>query len=309
MALITLFSQQVKPINIQNSILISLLVCCITLGSHSCTFVPEQEQLVSSKIDGHLSRSNGMCTKSLISDGWNTTTPLPGLSPDSISILNWNIYKEQRGGWESDFERLSKDKEIILLQEAFLNERLLDVLYQKNLYWDLNSAFRYKGVETGVLMASTIQPIGSCGLRHNELVIGPPKTILVSMYDISHSSDKLLVANIHGINFTLGTGAYSKQIGDLRDILQKHEGPLILAGDFNNWSKTRTFIMGLLIDELSLQILAFDDEGRTTFFGDPVDHIFYRGLEVITQEIYPVTSSDHNPISVTFRLKKQTTIE
>lgn len=304
MALTTFFPLHAKPINIQYSILVSLFFCCIILGFHGCTFVPKDEHLITAKINGHLSRSNGMCTTSLIPDDWSITTSPLGVSPDSISILSWNIYKEQREGWKSDFERLSKDKEIILLQEAFLDERLVDLLCQKSLYWNLNSAFRYRGKETGVLMASTIQPIGSCGLRHNEPIIGLPKTILVSMFDISDSPDRLLVANIHGINFTLNTAAYSKQMGDLRDVLQNHEGPLILAGDFNNWNKKRTFITNFLMDELSLQIVTFDDEYRTTIFGVPVDHVFYRGLEVITQKIYPVASSDHNPLSVTFRLKK-----
>ncbi|MEA3230673.1 MAG: endonuclease/exonuclease/phosphatase family protein, partial [Thermodesulfobacteriota bacterium] len=134
--------------------------------------------------------------------------------------------------------------------------------------------------------------------------IGIPKTILISKYIIARSIDKLIVANIHGINISLGIGAYQKQLDGLQNILKKHVGPLILAGDFNSWSKERTAIMTRLAENLSLQVLAFNDEDRTTIFGGPVDHILYRGLKPLTYEVHPVSSSDHNPITVTFRLAR-----
>ncbi len=223
------------------------------------------------------------------------------LDPDSIRILDWNIYKGQRAGWESDLIRLGGEKDILLLQEAPLNDELQELLQQNNLYWSLNSAFRYRGVETGVLVASAIQPLGSCGIRYNEPIIGLPKTILVNRYGITGSQDELLVATVHGINITLGIGAYRAQFQALRDVLQQHEGPLILAGDFNNWNDKRTAVIDLLVEDLSLSVLPFEDEGRTLFFGDPVDHILYRGLKPVAHAVHPVISSDHNPISVTFR--------
>ncbi len=185
-----------------------------------------------------------------------------------------------------------------------MNERMQEILQQQSLFWNLNSAFKYRGLETGVLVASTVQPLGSCGLRHSEPIIGVPKTILISKYMITRSIDKLIVANIHGINISLGIGAYQKQLDGLQNILEKHDGPLILAGDFNNWSKGRTKIMTDFAKKLSLHILPIEGERRSTFFGDPVDHILYRGLKPLGYEVYPVTTSDHNPISVTFRLTR-----
>ena len=229
---------------------------------------------------------------------------MPGLAPESISVLDWNIYKGQRQKWKADFLRLSQEKDLVFLQEAPLNTQLQKLLHGNNLYWNMNSAFKYKGVETGVLVASKVPPLESCGLRSTEPVIGLPKTILISSYVIAGSTEKLLAANIHGINFSLGIGAYQEQLDALRDILLKHDGPIILAGDFNNWSEKRTAIMSGFAESLALQTLVFDNEDRTTFFGDPVDHILYRGLEPVTSAVHLVTSSDHNPISVTFRLTR-----
>ena len=249
-------------------------------------------------------RSNGSCTETALaySDA-GITTQGAELSPDSIAILDWNIHKGKDKGWEKDFLRLAREKDLLLLQEAPLNDELQELLQQKNLYWNLNSAFRYRGVETGVLVASAIEPLGSCGMRFTEPLIGLPKTILINTYAISGSTDELLVATVHGINITLGIGAYKAQFQALADVLKKHNGPLIIAGDFNNWSDKRTAVVDFLVDYLSLSVLPFEDEGRTKFFGDPVDHFLYRGMEPVAHMVHPVTSSDHNPISVTFRLK------
>ncbi len=287
-----------KSIRFPASILLSAVLC---LTFFSCAFIPVQEQLVSATRTTPLTRSNGSCTETA-PDEQQSTPPRPGLSPDSISIFDWNIYKEQRQNWGIDFFRLSHGKDIIFLQEATLNAELQAMLQEKNLYWNLNSAFKYKGEDTGVLVASTVQDLYTCGLRHSEPLITLPKTILISKYNIADSIDELLVANIHGINISLGTGAYQDQLDGLRDILTKHDGPIILAGDFNNWSEKRTEIMMQLAEDLSLQILNFAEGGRTLFFGDPVDQILYRGLEPVSHAVHQVTSSDHNPISVTFRL-------
>jgi len=295
-----------KPVNIFTLLLLSALLGQVVIG---CAFIHREAQLVSGGNGVPLTRIDGTCgDKILTSEKQSMRQNQQRLDSDHIAILDWNIFKGQRPGWHDDFLRLSTAKDIIFLQEAPLNEKMQEILQQQNLFWNLNSAFKYRGLETGVLVASTVQPLGSCGLRHSEPIIGVPKTILISKYMITDSIDKLLVANIHGINISLGTGAYQKQIDGLQNILKKHDGPLILAGDFNNWSKERTAIMTRLVENLSLQALAFDDESRTAFFGGPVDHILYRGLKPLTYEAHPVSSSDHNPITVTFRLARPQTV-
>jgi endonuclease/exonuclease/phosphatase (EEP) superfamily protein YafD len=183
-----------------------------------------------------------------------------------------------------------------------LTEKMEAVLQQQNLNWNLNNAFFYRGNATGVLLASVIAPLASCGQRTREPVIGIPKTVLFARYAIKHSDTELLVVNVHGINITLGTGTYQKQFNELAAVLQKHDGPLIVAGDFNHWNDGRIEIIANLVKEVGLQKVSFDEERRTTFLGEYVDQIFYRGLIPIRSRGYSVDSSDHNPISVRFRL-------
>jgi endonuclease/exonuclease/phosphatase (EEP) superfamily protein YafD len=287
-----------SPCSIKSFLLV-LCLCCSLAGC--AAHVPEDEQLLSAAHSLPLQKSQGTCTDTLFTE-LKTDMSRPGLSPERISIFDWNTYKGQRKNWESDFQEFSHGKDIILLQEAALTQNLQHSLQEKALHWNLNSAFRYKGLETGVLLASTVPPLNSCGLRTDEPLIGVPKTILISRYNIKNSAEDLLVANIHAINITLGTGSYREQFNGLQDILEKHDGPILLAGDFNNWNRERKKIMTALVDKLSLQVLAFDEENRTTFFGEPVDHILYRGLKPLSYEIHQVTSSDHNPISVVFRI-------
>ena len=280
----------------------SLLVLCLCCSLAGCaTHVPENEQLLSAVNGLQLQKSQGTCTDSLFTE-LKTDRSHPGLSPQRISIFDWNTYKGQRENWESDFQEFSHGKDIIFLQEAALTQNLQQSLQEKELYWNLNSAFRYKDLETGVLLASTVPPLNSCGQRTDEPLIGVPKTILIARYKIKDSAHDLLVANIHAINITLGTGSYREQLDGLQVVLEKHDGPILLAGDFNSWNGERIKIMTALIDKLSLQVLVFDEESRTTFFGEPVDHILYRGLKPLSYEIHQVTSSDHNPISVVFRI-------
>lgn len=288
-------------LNIEFSKKISVLSYCLCgIILSACASVSQHEQFLSAGVHQALQKSDGTCTESVVTE--KKTGMIAGLAPDNISIIDWNIYKGSLEGWDRDFLRLSDGKDIILLQEASLTKRMQEVLQQQNLHWILNNAFQYEEHETGVLLASAIPAISSCGQRTREPLIGIPKTILVSRYVIENSKKELLVANIHGINITLGTGSYREQFEDLERILQKHIGPLVVAGDFNNWSDERAGIIFDFAKRLSLQQLAFADEVRTTFFGDAVDHIFYRGLVPLNHMVHPVDSSDHNPISVNFRL-------
>lgn len=290
---------EMKRLKTVKSILLSML--CVAL-LFACAAIPQQEQLVSSTSEIPLSRNSGNCTETdFYSDNRGTGRIPPELASGSISILDWNIYKGQRQDWDVDLLELSRAKDLIFLQEAPLNEKLRYMLGYKDLYWNLNSALKFKGAETGVLIASAIKPLKSCGLRRSEPIIGVPKTILINSYQIVGLTEKLLVANIHGINITFGTGAYRQQLDALEAVLEQHEGPILLVGDFNNWSEKRTAIMLQLAENLSLQFLDFNHAGRTTFWGEPVDQILFRGLEPVTRAVHPVTSSDHNPLTATFR--------
>ncbi|MEA3548250.1 MAG: endonuclease/exonuclease/phosphatase family protein [Thermodesulfobacteriota bacterium] len=279
----------------------ALLAFLLVLIVDGCASIPEQTQLVQHELGNGLIRSAEECNE----DSFATNLPFlytDRLDTENISILNWNIYKGLLENWDKDLQRLSAKRDIIILQEAPLNERLEEMLDEQRFHWTLNHAFAINGTEVGVLTASKVKPLESCGLRHTEPLIRLPKTTLINRYKLSGTSKTLLVANIHGINFTLGTKSYTNQMKSLQDILHRHDGPLIVAGDFNSWSTGRRNIMIEMVNALELWPLTCKTANRCTIFGSTVDHIFYRGLEPVTHETHVVSTSDHNPITAQFRV-------
>lgn len=273
-----------------------------------CVSIPWQPEVVSQTDNGAISVTTAGCAD----DGRYSVQPVRhvssrhspaniALDPAGFSILSWNIYKGSRQNWKQDVERIGYHQDILLFQEALLNDELKDYLQQRHLSWQLNNAFSLNNRQTGVMTAARVQSAGHCALRTAEPMIRTPKTILISRYDLAGMPQQLLVANIHSINFSLGLGAYGKQLQALEEILGRHQGPIVLAGDFNNWSDGRSRLISEMVQRLSLEQLPYRNHNRTRVMGSAIDHIFYRGLVVVDHKTHEVTSSDHNPITVTFR--------
>ena len=225
-----------------------------------------------------------------------------GLDPQSISVLNWNVYKGQRQGWAEEFGRYIQAHDVVTMQEARLDDGLQSLLDRGHANWSLNAAFFLEGKATGVMTASGVMPVHSCGQQTTEPVIRTAKTSLISYFLLNGRDEQLLVANIHGVNFSLGLGAFREQIEQLHGEIRRHNGPVILAGDFNTWSDERLAIVNELADRLSLASLEYSSHNRTKMFGNPLDHVFYRGLRLVEQHTWHVASSDHNPIHAVFRV-------
>ena len=224
------------------------------------------------------------------------------LDSDKITLLNWNIYKGEKKNWAKDFRQLSNGQDLVIIQEARLSPEVKETLKKQSIHWTLNTGFVVNDEATGVLTGSRVKAASSCGLRTTEPFLRLPKTVLVNKYDLSGTNKKLLVANIHSINFTLGTEVYSEQIKALTAAITQHQGPVIVAGDFNSWSEDRKQIIEDMVTELSLKAVTYQSKNRVTIFGNEIDHVFYRGMESVASEAQQVTSSDHNPIKVTFRV-------
>lgn len=269
----------------------------------SCVSIPSKTKLVGDAAQLAVKGSFECDPQSLQKAIYNSVEPVDQLDRENISVMNWNIYKTQRENWAEDFKKLIKPANILILQEATASPQVKSLLSKKHANWQLNTAFYYEGYETGVLTASSIKPVFSCGLRTTEPIIRVPKTVLINLYPLSGTHEKLLVANLHGVNFTLGTGTYSKQIQDLISVVIEHTGPLIIAGDFNTWSESRISIVRDMADKLFLNAVKYKAHNRVRVFGHALDHVYYRGLSVSYENVLHVSSSDHNPISVNFRLK------
>jgi len=223
------------------------------------------------------------------------------LDPAEINLLIWNTHKGQGAGWLEEFAALSAGQDLIVLQEAYLMDELRDFLLTRALSWSLATTFTRYQIETGVMTASQVTPDSACVQRTMEPLLSLPKSTLISRFPIEGSSETLLVGNIHAINFSLGTAAFRSQLNRLASILDEHDGPIIVAGDFNNWNQSRSNVIEhVLVETRSLREVAFDDKSPRTVFGRPIDHVYYRGLIVLAGQVLETNTSDHDPIWVRF---------
>ena len=277
-----------------------LAVTCLLLVS-GCIHIPEREQLIAPAGTG-IGRTYGAgCTQLglMVPTGAHQAD---AIDPAGFRFMTWNLHKAKDRGWRDDLDRLGAGQDLLLLQEAHLTPTFRDYLEQSRYHWSMARAFDLGGAETGVLTAAEVPASSACLSRTPEPLIRLPKSVLLTRYPLDGESDDLWVANFHGVNFTLGTTHFKAQIESLAATVESHRGPLILAGDFNNWSPRRSDILFVVTRRLGLLPLTLAEDARSRHWGSPVDFVFYRGVEVAGARSLEVSSSDHNPILVTFRM-------
>ena len=124
----------------------------------------------------------------------------------------------------------------------------------------------------------------------------------MTQYALSDTDLTLVVVNVHAVNFSLGLGAFSKQIEQIGDLLEGHVGPVIISGDLNTWRPKRVQIIEEFAASLDLTAVTFADDHRVKFFGNTLDHIYVRGLHALDANTEVVETSDHNPMSAVFSM-------
>lgn len=227
------------------------------------------------------------------------------LGPE-INVLVWNIYKGQRPGWETDFQEIVKDKDLVLLQEAVLNTRYDPIFVNsEKMEWVMARAHGHAvtlaetGVKTGCVVKSSRQNFYMS--PSVEPVLKTPKMLLATSYPLAGTDKSLLVVNIHAINFVSYVN-FARQMNQVVEAMEHHEGPVLLAGDFNTWNRMRYNNLREIAIKMNLTELGLVRKMNFYHLNRDLDHVFYRGLTAENAEIsFNVRSSDHYPISVRFR--------
>jgi len=238
----------------------------------------------------------------------NQTMQTAQLDPSNIEVLVWNVYKGDRLEWAMDFDQLTKSKDILLLQEGMLNRKMKDqfmVLPWFEFHFATSFIDNKLGaVGTGVVTASEAKSVETVWQRsyYREPMIKTPKMTLFTKYGLEGLKKKVLVGNIHGINFVK---AYK-----LRHMLDKaaehirgHKGPVIFGGDFNTWTKTKLNNMNAVFKKLGMRAVKFKDDNRKRFRGHILDHVWVRRFKVLSSLAPKVNGSDHNPMIVKLQLE------
>ncbi|WP_333002626.1 endonuclease/exonuclease/phosphatase family protein [Vibrio coralliilyticus] len=274
-------------------LILPIVVLAAVIGGFQLTFsLPKQPQLSTISPSGEdvsLRCAHASNVESIDNDG-------------DINLLVWNIYKQNRGNWSQELTKYSSEKQLVLLQEASMTDELKEWMKQQLWFGNQVDAFKAFERSAGVLNLSKSLPKLACAYTELEPWLRLPKSAIYATYPLS-DGQMLSVVNIHAVNFTYGTDEYQRQLGALVDKLRKHQGPIIVAGDFNSWSADRMAVMKSALDTLGVKEVSYYPDHRTQFItGLPLDHVFYRGLTLIKAEAPESDASDHNPLEVIFRL-------
>nr|WP_194715985.1 endonuclease/exonuclease/phosphatase family protein [Erwinia persicina] len=216
-----------------------------------------------------------------------------------LKVLVWNIFKQQRAEWLSVLQNFGKDAHLVLLQEAQTTPELVRFATSNYLAADQVPAFVLPQHPSGVMTLASAHPVYCCPLREREPLLRLAKSALVTAYPLP-GNQMLMVVNIHAVNFSLGIDVYSKQLGPIGEQIIHHQGPVIMAGDFNAWSRQRINALYRFSREMGLREVRFTDDHRRKAFGRPLDFVFYRGMGVAEASVLVTSASDHNPLLVEF---------
>lgn len=239
--------------------------------------------------------------------------------PSSITIVNWNVQKGKN-------PRFATDLQLILEREqpdiVFLQEARVDLLEPEKMggYFAEGWSYPWPGGKTiGVLTLSRVPPVRAERIptKYRELGVTAPKVSLVTEYPLPNG-EILLSLNVHLLNFEIwSTRKITHQLDDLKKIMAAHEGPIVMAGDFNTWNQKRLNLVKEITRDVKLKEVTDFPEGRTT--GDtrsewwnqalgvdkdlPLDRVFFTGFDPTAARVLDYESSDHWPILVKLELQ------
>jgi endonuclease/exonuclease/phosphatase (EEP) superfamily protein YafD len=227
----------------------------------------------------------------------------PAKLPLPFTLLNWNTFKQQNSNWQAALQKWGQRSDLLTLQEVKYSPTFINFTQINSLFYFQNNAFEYQDLLYGVNTLSKVEASYVCGTRYSEPWLVIPKTGLATIYPLDKQNDSLLLINIHGVNFTFTATPLIEQMQPYLSLIKAHPGPVIFSGDFNTWSTPRLEQVVEILEQEGFQEASFTPDQRSRVFGKALDHIYYRGLQVVESETRATKTSDHNPLIVTFNLQ------
>ncbi len=223
----------------------------------------------------------------------------------SIKMICWNMFKARRRGCMPDLTSMSAGVELVLLQEAVLFGGVAQPFHlASGLEWIMgeNLGHAGSGLTSGPKTGSRVPALSSQIVKSpdREPIIATSKAFLLTTYPCG--KDTLLVVNVHAINM-VSTAKFARQMDQIAAAVAPHNGPCIVAGDFNTWNETRWHLLLKSMESVGLaRVPAAAPQWR--HFNQVLDHVFYRGVRLISaRPLMHIKSSDHVPLWVEFGIE------
>jgi endonuclease/exonuclease/phosphatase (EEP) superfamily protein YafD len=290
---------QARPPTFSQRILRSLLLCGASIATASCAYQYGEtyaaRTAASSQWPSAASEELDACRERL-SD--SPSIDSRGLDAANIRIATWNVQKKHGRNWRREYDRLAGEMDIVLMQEAPLTGATASD-FAAGRHWSFAPGHQVRGGVTGVLTLSGSEPLARCSFTAIEPWLRSPKATSITTYRLAGTAKTLAVANVHAVNFTVGVDVFHDQFRMIGEALRDHEGPIVLAGDFNTWRGRRLQVVDEVARSLGLEAVSFEVDHRVRRFGYALDHIYVRDLHTLHTSTTVVNTSDHNPLSVT----------
>lgn len=230
------------------------------------------------------------------------TQPLP--SPFRLSV--WNLYKGHGGlAFRRDLSVLLQRSDLLLAQEALLDQRLKEVLLQTRSCATHAAAYmRSDRLRDGVMSvcgaAVADQPRRWLSDRREPL-FRTPKAALLTEYPLEGRSTPLRVLNLHASLFRTPQQA-RHEVRVWVGRAARSDGPLIVAGDFNTFSRAHFLGVSRELSRFGLRHVPVEPEPRSR--RNALDQVFLRGLRTNgARAVTEVRSSDHFPLECEVRVR------
>jgi len=245
-------------------------------------------------------------TPLLVSSPPAAATPLP----NRLRLVSWNVHKKTDSVFLAELRELldSTSADLVLVQEFAPRDRAGGDAALANRPWALSANLRTGSppVETGVATSARSLARAHALLSEGaEPLVGSRKAALASWHP--SAQDTLLVVNLHALNFLPGLDGFRQQLGTISRMAAQHQGPAVVAGDFNTWSAARLRTADSLLGAAGLVRLDFgaDESRKRRAFGHGLDQVYFtpRLLRPVRSECGIPTrfrSSDHTPLIATF---------
>jgi endonuclease/exonuclease/phosphatase (EEP) superfamily protein YafD len=221
------------------------------------------------------------------------------LPNSGMRLMLWNAHKHTNPNWRGDFLGMRNRADIYLIQEAALKKEGGPAMEMAGKEWNMSQSYSTKNQSTGVATGSNRRALKSTAVRSPvyEPFLRTPKSTLISEFAIQGRHEKLMVLNIHAINFTT-LSKFKAQLDHLLPYIDKHEGPLVVAGDMNTWNPWRAKYLKTMLEKHGLEEALPQNDTRML----ALDRVFVRGMKMNTGEVVDnVRSSDHKPLLFEFK--------
>ncbi|WOJ91976.1 endonuclease/exonuclease/phosphatase family protein [Congregibacter variabilis] len=220
--------------------------------------------------------------------------------PQPLRLRSWNVMKFDLPGAREELQRMSHNADLVFLQES---PRGTGRAPETQKYRYFSPGYSRGREASGVEIRSKIPADLVCQFTFTEPWLRTPKA--VSAVRLPFRKSALLLINLHAINFTFTARHYRKNLAELSQLVQTHQGPIIVAGDFNHWNSWRALALRSWARTLDLAEVDFDPDWRSKHLGAHVDTIFIRGLSAIASAALPTTRSDHHAIMASIVLLEE----